>query len=527
MQKLQKYFPLVSAALLLLLGVFLLYPHFQYYIDPDGTAYLTISKKYAAGDFARAVNGYWSPWSCWLTAVLIKMGIQAIPASVIINTIGATGFLSISGSFFRKFDIKTGLQWLMLPALSVFLCYAVYMQSFDDLWECFFLLSALRLMVSEGFTGKPVKWLVMGCIGALAYFAKAYSFPFFILNTACCTFLLADKNWTKWLKICAVSIGTMFVVSLPWIFALHNKYGIWTTSTAGPLNTSWYLVGHPFYKEGIGLLIPPVYKDSPYFWEDPYLVNGPTPHFWSSWHLLRLQVLRAGVNVWRLLKSMLQISCFFPLVTVAGFFFLHRSKKEGAGTKNLNVAVVSFFLFPAGFLLVNFEPRYIWYMLPLSMVIGASWLHGYEHKLKNQMLKRLVFVLFAVSYVIVPIAGIFTYWGEGGDEFRLAEQLKKKGITGSFASASTTGIETQRLARIAYFSGNPYYYLSNTHPEAKTLLAEMRRYKVKYYFQWIDGPQLDLLNESGKPFRLMFNYGESAIYDVRVYIVDPYSNQPD
>ncbi len=521
MQKLQKYFPLVSAALLLLLGVFLLYPHFQYYIDPDGTAYLTISKKYAAGDFARAVNGYWSPWSCWLTAILIKLGTSAITASVMINTIGATGFLFISGSFFRKFDIKTGLQWLMLPALSFFLCYAVYMQSFDDLWECFFLLAALRLMVSESFTGKPVKWLVMGFIGALAYFAKAYSFPFFILNTACCTFLLADRNWMKWLKISAVSIGTMFLISLPWIFALHNKYGIWTTSTAGPLNTSWYLVGHPFYKEGIGLLIPPVYKDSPYFWEDPYLVNGPTPHFWSSWHLLGLQVLRAGVNVWRLLKSMLQISCFFPLVTVAAFFFLRRSKKDGAGSKNLNIAILSFFLFPAGFLLVNFEPRYIWYMLPLSMVIGASWIQNNQVRLKNQLLKRLLAIAFTISYLVVPLAVTFTTSEEGCDEATLTAQLKASGIEGSFASNSITGIETQRLARLAYFSGNPYYYLSNTHPDAKTLLAEMRRYKVKYYFQWKNRSQMILLDESGRQFSEVKINEESPASEIRVYLVNP------
>ncbi len=90
-------------ALLMCLVLFIIYPHYQYYVDPDSTAYLTISKRYATGDFHRAINGYWSPWSCWLTAGLIKPGLAAIPAGVIINSIGALGFLYISQSFFCSF----------------------------------------------------------------------------------------------------------------------------------------------------------------------------------------------------------------------------------------------------------------------------------------------------------------------------------------------------------------------------------------------------------------------------------------
>ena len=90
--------------------LYIIYPNYQYYIDPDGTAYLTISRRYAEGHYVQAINGYWSPWSCWLTALLMKAGIAAIPASVIINTAGATGFLFITQSLFRRFDMIKKLQ---------------------------------------------------------------------------------------------------------------------------------------------------------------------------------------------------------------------------------------------------------------------------------------------------------------------------------------------------------------------------------------------------------------------------------
>src|ERR1039458_8886595 len=176
----KKYYPFFASALLMWVVLFIIYPHYQYYIDPDGTAYLTISKRYAHGDIQRAINGYWSPWACWLTAGLIRFGVEAIPASVIINALGATGFLFISQSFFLRFDIIRKTQWMLNITLALFLCYAIFWQSFDDLWECFFLLSTLRLMLAEDFKNKPALWIICGFIGTLAYFAKAYSFPFFI-----------------------------------------------------------------------------------------------------------------------------------------------------------------------------------------------------------------------------------------------------------------------------------------------------------------------------------------------------------
>src|ERR1700733_10077000 len=170
MLTIQKYTPFILSALLMSMVLYVIYPHYQYYIDPDGIAYLTIAKRYASGDIHRAVNGYWSPWSCWLTALLMKTGVQAIPASIVINAMGATGFLYISQSFFLKFNIIRKLQWLLNITLALFLCFAIFWQSFDDLWECFFLLSTLRIMLSTRFSTIPGLWISIGFIGALGCF---------------------------------------------------------------------------------------------------------------------------------------------------------------------------------------------------------------------------------------------------------------------------------------------------------------------------------------------------------------------
>src|ERR1700733_6092363 len=243
MTGLQKYTPFFVSAVLMCIVLVIIYPHYQYYIDPDGTSYLTISQRYANGDLERAINSFWSPLGCWLTAFLIMGGIAAIPASVIVNTLGAGGCLLITQSYFIKFGIARNLQWLLNVTFALFLCYAIFWQSFDDIWECFLLLSTLRIILAEEFVNKPLLWVACGVVGAIAYFAKAYSLPFFMLNTTCCTYFICKDNKKQWLKVSFIAIGVMLLCSFPWIYAIHSKYNEWTPSTAGKLNMGWFLIG--------------------------------------------------------------------------------------------------------------------------------------------------------------------------------------------------------------------------------------------------------------------------------------------
>ena len=514
MQAIRKYTPFFTSALLMYVVLFIIYPHYQYYIDPDGVAYLTISKRYAIGDFQKAVNGYWSPWSCWLTALLIKGGMEAITASVIINTLGATGFLFISQSFFLRFNIIDQLQWLLNATLALFLCYAIFGQSFDDLWECFFLLTTLRIMLADNFIKKPVLWVATGVIGALAYFAKAYSFPFFILNTLCCVYFICKDNKAQWLRISLTSIVTMIVFSLPWILTLHNKYNIWTTSTAGTLNMSWYLVGHPHWKEGIDLLIPPVYPDSPYYWEDPWFANGDTPHFWSSWPLFGRQLLKIIHNLYKLLVSMVQLSVFFPLITAVLIRFVSNKKARVTTAPAFTVAI-SFLIFPIGYVLVNFEARYIWYMLPLSMLAGSLFI---QNHLSGKSYSNVLPWVFSIGFLIYPAWNMLKMYDEGKDEYKMAGQLKQMNIQGTFTSMANPGIESQRMERLAYFSGNQYYYsMSKPNFTEKDVLNDMRRYHVKYFFVY-GSKSGEFNDEQGNPFPSKYIGGDKG---VKIIFVNP------
>ena len=489
------------------LALYAIYPHYQYYIDPDGTAYLTISQRYATGDFQKAINGYWSPWSCWLTALLIRAGIAAIPASIIINSLGATGFLYISQWFFTKYGVARVLQWALNIALAIFLCYAIFWQSFDDLWECFFLLSALRLLLGADFLRKPSHWVAYAALGALAYFAKAYALPFIVLNSVCLGwFIIPDRKLL--LRICAIVFSILLLLAAPWVCLLHQKYGIWTTSTAGSLNTSWYLVGHPYWKDGIGALLPPAYPDSPYYWEDPWFANGITPHFWNTMQLFIRQLLRIGFNSWKLVQSLFQLSFLYPYIAL--YFIITRYKsvrtkkenREPSDGQNEVPLAITLMLFPLGYLLVNFEPRYLWYMLPLGITLGALQLQ----RATSVTLRKITTMLLPLSIVVFPLVGLKQMYNVGTADYHTALRLKELNIHGTFTALASPGASTQSLERIAYFSGMSFYTIPLPATKAQ-VLEEIRRYRINYYFNLspdLLSPQhpLDHItsDENGHPF---------------------------
>lgn len=508
-------------AILLCVMVYVLYPFYQYYVDPDATAYFAVIKRYVAGDMDKAINGYWSPWSIWLTAGLAGVSQLGLMASaVIVNAAGAVLFLFITHSFLKLFNVRNALQWLVELTLVVFLGYAVFGQLFDDLWECFFLLAALRLMLRDDFKSKAWLWLLVGMVGALAYYAKSYAFPFFILNTIVCTYFIAD-NKTQWLKVSAACIVIMIVGVIPWMVALHDKYDIWTISTSGKLNLSWYTVGHPYWKEGITHLVPPAYDDSPYYWEDAYMVNGATPTAFSSFVMLKMQLLRIPFNILKLIRCMGELSAVFALLFGAMLAVILSKKMRQYFPDKMHVVAISFLIFPSGYVLINFEARYLWYMLPLAMVMGALLLEKlFVHFSDSRWIKPKAYLLFALGFVYFPLWEMKSMYRVGEEDYRVAERMRS--LDGSFTAIPLPGIQLRGVERIAYFSDKPFYMVTSREITHEQLLSEMKRYGVKYYLYFYnraDGNGYTFTDADGKPLQEVLrdeNYGNG----IRVFEVE-------
>lgn len=507
-------------ALLLVVGVYILYPYCQYYIDPDAIAYIAVAKHYAAGDMAKAVNGYWSPWSCWLTAWLIRTNVEPFASAIIVNTIGASGFLISCQGLFSRFVKSGNVLGALSITLSLFLIYAVYQQSFADLWYCFFLMLLTLLITGNDFAHRVWKWPLAGLLCCLAYFAKAYALPFGLLAISVVTlFQLRIKQrfflW-KWLKMEAVVIVTTIIVASPWLWALHDKYGMITTGTAGALNLSWYLVGHPIFKEGIDLLLPPVYAHGIYYWEDPWWVNGALPHFYSSPAMCIRQMAKVVQNALKFVISMNELSAFMLPSCLFAIIYCCSKKIRNEFPSGLMPLVLVFLLFPAAYFLINFEARYLWFMLPFAVLFSALLFEKFYVFIEHKMYSRFVLLFFLLSFLAYPFWDMQHIFRGGKEEYEIAGQMKQANIKGSFASNIAYGKDMQHVVRLAYFLNESYYYMPLAPKDNAQLISELTRYNVRYFIYYNQGYDdgFEMKGLHGRQLPLVF---EDARHTVKVF----------
>ena len=185
--------------------------------------------------------------------------------------------------------------------------------------------------------------------------------------------------------------------------------------------------------------------------------------------------------------------------------------------------VLSFLLFPVAFLLINFEPRYVWYMLPLSMLIGALVLQKGLKLLNGQhVFGTFIVIVFALSYLVTPVWEMQKMVHDGRDDHAAAQQLQQLGINGSFTSNAVFGNEALvRSQRIAYFAGSQYYNMPYADVPSNELLQEMRRYGIQYYYYFypdaVSAQSFQLKDENGISFK---EVSGGRLPGIRVYNIE-------
>jgi len=475
---------------LFLIGVVAVaFPYFRYYIDPDATSYLTLVRCYVNGNYDQAINAFWSPMGCWLTALLVKAtGYPLFTAAIIVNTTAAAGTIVLSQVLFFRFR-KSSLERICFIIASVFFwSYAVYKQSFTDLWQYLFLLAGLLLLLSPWFARNLLYWIAAGIMGALAYYGKAFSFYFFPLMLLAGLWIRLRHEGSfslkRWIGITGIAVLVMLACIAPWLYLLHNKYGIWTTSTAGTLNLSWWLTGHPEYRSDIKVLLPPPYPGSVFSFEDPYLIQGHFEHFWDSPRLLIKQMIRIGYNAINWVESCNILSPFYFITWLLVIIFLFGKRKQHIFLQpELKTLAVIFLLYPLAFWLMTFDNgRYLWVTLPLSMVLGLSMAEK-TPVYTGKWSRRLFIPVFFMSYLAGIIPDMRTMFRTGEEEYKIAKILTAKGIKGSFVTnQAIEGTMGHYILRIAYFSECPLYCYGENKWTEEDIMKDAKRYGVKYFF---------------------------------------------
>jgi hypothetical protein len=490
--------------ILFALAAVAIYPFYQYRIVSDDISYLKIAQRYLEGDYSRAINGYWSPLNIWLVFLAAKFsGMALLPVSYILNCLSFAGLLSLSITLCRKF-IASSFELLCFGLVSaVFWAGNIPVTHFADALNSFLLLACLLVFMKKDFTVKPSLWIVYGILSAIAYYSKAYSFYIIPLTTAVLLFLRLRQEgsftWKRWFIILLVIFGIMLAGIFPWLLLLQQKYGIWTVSTAGGVNTNWAIRGYIYFREDFKAVVPPVYPDSLSCWEDMWINHGiMLSPFQSAGNFIR-QVIRAGVNVLQWVKVANEFSPFYIPVWLLSIMYLLRYRLRDQDT-NRSAIIIAFLLFPAGYLLLSYGPRYLWFTVPLVMISGLIIAGRYVQPLMNTRFYRIFLLVYCCSWLPGVVAEMKSSFNEGKSDYQTAQLLTEMGIRGSFITHTYN--DYQNHFRISYFSGNPYYMHFGDNWSTKELLEDANRFKVKYYYYFYNGTggSYELKDALGHPY---------------------------
>lgn len=514
MNRFANIFPLIVALIVYVAGWTVMHPYLGYLLDSDGVAYLTIARR-VNDHFMQSVNGLWSPLNSWLVAAFLRKGYDAWATAKVMNACFGGIVIILVDGLFRRFSFHRLAHWSALIAVALMMVHHVYLQMFGDVLQLIFILVYLHLVWSDRFAYHRLTPWLCGLVMGIGFYAKSYTLWFFVLH-----FLLLHAWWLYRKKInrpraifrVVAGIVMVVLVVLPWSVLLHQKYKQWAISgMAGKLNMSWNINSGKTFTKDITLLIPPPYRDSPSFWEDPITSQGQlsTP-FSSARHFIRwgarvVHTCLSAVNCFN------EISCLsIGILLLSVFFFLIRKPsgmEDDRAHDRLSTLVITILVLPAGYLMMHIETRYIWLESFLLLIAGVALLDHTKHVIPTYAFNMSVIVLSA-SFVVFPLTDTENLRYKNKDLFDTAAYMKANHIEGSFTSNEP---DAGRMWVIAYLSGLTFYTIERSDYTLDELVGEMKRYKVDYYVYASENNQL-LLETGSSFFRHVFKGPNFDLY---------------
>jgi hypothetical protein len=478
-------------------------------LTADSMLYFSIAEKYQNGDFRNAVNGYWGPLLAWLLIPFLYFGVSDVFAINALNLI--FGGLTVTGVWVlsQRFEISHGIRNLVIIALIPIVLKFSIVQPMDFLLVCI-LVFYLGIIFDGNYYMRVSRGIVSGMLGALAYFTKAYAFPFFIVHFFIMNVLhyfryKEKKDRRRVLRSAVAGFVTFFIISGLWIMIISDKYGHLTFSTMRDTNFNapgpdamggGLEFGVPVFSEGF--FEPP--NDTAFVvWEDPSYLRGEP---WSAWqslshfkHFIRLTLknLSEGLQIFESFSTLsvaILVACL--LLLIAG------SRNELLSRGALLYPLFTITLFSGGYVLFHFEERYVWLINILLLLMGGHVITVLFRKdfFMSGLRKNILIIVFVLSFIYFPSRFILQTARSSIDKemHDLSMDLKQYNIKGNIASNRQYASQDawHKTLRLAYWLKSRYYGQRGEGRSNEELESELKKYNIDYYFLWgelNDNPQ--------------------------------------
>lgn len=283
------WFFIATCLLFITTAVTLVLTVFGHQLNPDATSYFTIAQKYAHGDLRHAINGYWGPLLSWMLVPAVWLGISLTVAGKLVLVLFGCGILATLYWFLESRGVaRTVTYFICLAAAIILLPWSVTSGITPDIPLVFFTL--LFATIFSSFIAAPTQRLaiILGIIGALLYYTKAFGFYLFIAIVALVAlwqWRVSKQSLTRLSKQYTPLIIVFGVLTLPFIGIISVKYHQLTINNAGSYNQ--HVVGPKSFPMGQPIdymgQLPPPNDTAISAWEDPTIFTQLLPS-WNPLH---------------------------------------------------------------------------------------------------------------------------------------------------------------------------------------------------------------------------------------------------
>lgn len=478
-----------------------------YLTNADAVSYISIAQKYARGDFANALNGYWSPLLSWLLVPPILAGADPIVAAKVLNLLAGLGLAFGIFLLGRRFDLPDGLRFFVAGlSLPIILFRYALGHIAPDLILAVVLVYYLFIVFDPSFFQQKRAWLWSGLLGAAAFFAKSYAFFFFLAHfSALSLFHLATaQSGASRRGILRKAGGAIFIfliLSGMQITALSLKYGHFTISTAGRIAFSLHAPESGGHFTTARHLVSPPNPTAVSAWEDPSL-RPPA----ASWKTLRTEarirhfLSEIGENFADAVSILRNFSLWIFIVLPAAAvlsFWPRRHRPAG-------LALATLGMYDAGYFIVGVNPRYLYLNEVLILLLGgyAFGLLLRVMGLRSPVLKAGLALAFALPFILTPYTlsakfrleheNLFAGRNAGPGPAIYRSSLRVITALAAYEPAGPSGRKTalasdayyQNSLILAYYGGHAYYGLLPSRETPEVAEQEIKEKHIDYVILW-------------------------------------------
>ena len=470
--------------LLYLLAALFLYPFLKYYVDSaDTLQYITIAENYAEGNFADAVNSFWSPLITWLLIPFILSGMEAVFAFKILQIIIGLFTLKLIFNLIAQSSPEALVQ-VVLKIASAFLVlgFALLFSTPDLL-----MLTCYLWFVTLLKNNRPP--LLLGICGAVMYLTKGFGFALFIIACAGAFIYKVWSGQTGKKKAIAALVKTysiFFLLCSPWIYLISVKEGNFIFSSAG--TNALYLINPA--------INPNPFDEIHYHFEKGVL-SEPPEHAFTAW----IYPHRLTTSEWSPFESSEDFlhylkTVFRNILSVRSFYFgadagtililamvlifaFGKTKLKTMFRENAFLIITCLITTALYILLVTID-RYLWINdIAIIALFGAS----VQKLLEWKRPAGIIFLAaFSVLLLYFPARSIVKNINAYKDIYVAADELKNKFHFGGNIASLTDSLpdKNHRLSHlVAYYAGARYYGMAN-----EGNASELEKYKIDFILDW-------------------------------------------